>query len=182
MEEELPPSVVQALKANPGCAISVAESTSYRVPAAPAPATSSTTREYFLLCPHRDSQLLERSTSQRELQAHEAVPGLGQGPLGEWLGRGAALGHGGGGGDRLGGAQGLEGLLPPPWAAPQSQGAAAGLEGLLPPWAQQPQSLEGLLPPWAALQPRRQQQQQQPPPSQHTPLPRRPPAPGSIQV
>ena len=160
--EDLPPSVAQALKASPGCAISVSESISVRAtPGGAAPATTSTTREYFLLCPHKEAQLLERSTSQRELQAGEAVPGLG--PLSGWLGRGGGGGGGGGGGWPL------EALLPP-WAQQQHP---HGSFDSLPPWAQAPQ------PPWAQAPQPPQQPQAPPRPAQQ---PRRPPAPGSIQV
>jgi hypothetical protein len=159
MEGELPENVTNALRSNPHCSLSISEALSFKATSGAGAGTATTTREYFLLCPHMDALLIERSSSQRQVAAGEALEGM--------LGGGGAGGGGGGGG-----------LLGRGWP-PQ------GLEALLPHWQRgafqhppQPQPQQPLSPQQQQQCPRQQQQL----PQQQRQPERRPPAPGAIQV
>ena len=155
MEGELPENVTNALRANPHCSLSISEALSFKATSGAGAGTATTTKEYFMLCPHMDALLIERSSSQREVAAGEALEGV--------------LGGGGGGG-------GGGGLLGRGWP-PQ------GLEALLPHWQRgafqhppQPQHQQ-------PQQPQQQQCPRQQFPQQQQQHPeRKPPAPGAIQV
>ena len=125
---ELPEAVTAALRAHPKCSLSISESLSFKATSAESTGTSTTTREYYLQCPHQDPVLLERSTAQRAMQPGEALGGmLGGSGLGAILGGGGGLGRGW--------PPGLEAVLPhwqqgsssgPPQHPPQPQAPPQG--------------------------------------------------------
>ena len=114
----IPDTVAAALKQNPQCSLGISEALSFRNTNSGGVAT--TERSYFLHCPSKAAQLLERSTTQRDVAPGEdmGIPGF--------LPFFPPSGFGGGGGSAAAGGWPLDALLPGllPRGAPHSSSSS----------------------------------------------------------
>ena len=113
----IPDTVAAALRQNPHCSLGISEALSFRNTNSGGVAT--TERSYFLHCPSKAAQLLERSTTQRDVAPGEGLPGL--------LPIFPSSGFGDAAGSRAGGWP-LDALLPGIWprGAPHSSISSSG--------------------------------------------------------